>query len=195
MDNILETIKEEFTINGVVNKRYYHTIGVIEMANKLNELHRLGLDEEKVTISAAFHDIAKLLPKDEQYHILTKHYPQEIEQLTEYPDVWHSFAGAVYAREKYKINDVEILNAIKYHTTGKPNMTNLEKIIFISDYIEEVTRKLPKMIEARKIALDNLDKGVQKVLEDTIDYLKNNNKKIYYLTEATYQYYLQKGKK
>ena len=193
MDNILDIIKEEFTIDDVVNKRYYHTIGVIEMANKLNVMHNLNLDEEQVTLAAAFHDIAKLLPRELQLEYLNKNYSDAVNELEKYPDVWHSFVGKCYAKEKYGINDEVVLNAIQYHTTGTPNMNNLEKIIFVSDYIEEVTRKRPQMIEARKIAYRNLDDGVLKVLEDTISYLKLNNKDIYYLTWDTYQYYLKEN--
>lgn len=194
MDNILELIKEEFTIDGEVNKRYYHTIGVIEMANKLNVLHKLGLNEEQVTLAAAFHDIAKLLSKDIQLRYLEKYYQEKMDEIKKYPDVWHSFVGSIYAKEKYNITDEKVLDAIKYHTTGKPDMNSLEKIIFVSDYIEEVTRKRPQMIEARKIAYRNLDAGVIRVLEDTIEYLNTNNKSIYYLTNDTYQYYLKEKK-
>jgi len=71
-------------------------------------------------------------------------------------------------------------------------MTELEKIIFVSDYIEKITRKEQEMIETRNIAFKNLDQAVVKVLENTILYLKQNKKKIYYLTDETYNYYLVK---
>lgn len=190
--NLLEKIKKEFTIDGIVHQRYYHTIGAIEMALTLNNVHNLNISQEKLILASAFHDIAKLLDKETMWDILTKHYASELALLKDYPQIWHSFVGKIYAKEKYGIDDPEILNAIKYHTTGHKNMTELEKIIFVSDYIEKITRKEQEMIETRNIAFKNLDQAVVKVLENTILYLKQNKKKIYYLTDETYNYYLVK---
>ena len=170
--NLLEKIKKEFTIDGIVHQRYYHTIGVIEMALTLNNVHNLNISQEKLILASAFHDIAKLLDKETMWDILTKHYASELALLKDYPQIWHSFVGKIYAKEKYGIDDPEILNAIKYHTTGHKNMTELEKIIFVSDYIEKITRKEQEMIETRNIAFKNLDQAVVKVLENTILYLK-----------------------
>ena len=128
--NLLEKIKKEFTIDGIVHQRYYHTIGVIEMALTLNNVHNLNISQEKLILASAFHDIAKLLDKETMWDILTKHYASELALLKDYPQIWHSFVGKIYAKEKYGIDDPEILNAIKYHTTGHKNMTELEKIIF-----------------------------------------------------------------
>lgn len=194
MSNLLEILKEEFTINDVVNKRYYHTVGVIDMALKLNEVHNLGLDKTKLELSAGFHDIAKLLDENIQLDILKKYYPDEVDNLILYKPIWHSFVGAIYAKEKYQITDSDVLDAIKYHTTGRPNMTTLEKVIFVSDYIEEVTRKMPQMEHARVVALEDLDSGVVNVLKNTIIYLNDKKQNIYYLTEEAYKYYLE-GKK
>lgn len=190
--NLLEKIKKEFTIDGIVHQRYYHTIGVIEMALTLNNVHNFNISQEKLILASAFHDIAKLLDKETMWDILTKHYASELALLKDYPQIWHSFVGKIYAKEKYGIDDPEILNAIKYHTTGHKNMTELEKIIFVSDYIEKITRKEQEMIETRNIAFKNLDQAVVKVLENTILYLKQNKKKIYYLTDETYNDYLVK---
>ena len=192
MKKILNQIKMEFTVAGIVHPRYYHTIGVIEMALTLNNVHQLHMEKEKIILAAGFHDIAKLLDKSQMLDILVKNYPNEVENLLDYPQIWHSFAGPIYAKEKYYIDDEKVLQAIKYHTTGRPNMTNLEKIIFVSDYIEKITRKEASMIETRKIALKDLDSAVCKTLGDTIMYLKQTHKKIYDLTQAAYDYYLAK---
>lgn len=116
--NLLEKIKKEFTIDGIVHQRYYHTIGVIEMALTLNNVHNLNISQEKLILASAFHDIAKLLDKETMWDILTKHYVSDLALLKDYPQIWHSFVGKIYAKEKYGIDDPEILNAIKYHTTG-----------------------------------------------------------------------------
>ena len=191
INKILELIKGEFIINGEINKRYYHTTGVIYMALELNRIHQLGIPEEKIIYASAFHDVAKYMNKEEMIDIISKHFPMEKEELLEYPSIWHSFVGSIYVKEKYNITDQEILDAIKYHTTGRPNMTNLEKLIFVSDYVEEVTRKEDEMIKARQIARESLDKGVMQTLIDTKNYLQSTNRPIYKLTEETYQFYLK----
>lgn len=190
--DVLEKIKTEFTIDGIVHQRYYHTIGVIEMALTLNNVHKLNISQKKIIFASAFHDIAKLLDKKTMWDILSKYYTSELELLKDYPQIWHSFVGEIYAKEKYGIDDIEVLNAIKYHTTGHKDMTKLEKVVFVSDYIEKITRKEQVMIETRKIAFKSLDQAVIKILENTILYLRQNKKKVYYLTNETYNYYLVK---
>ena len=190
--DVLEKIKTEFTIDGIVHQRYYHTIGVIEMTLTLNNVHKLNISQKKIILASAFHDIAKLLDKKTMWDILSKYYTSELELLKDYPQIWHSFVGEIYAKEKYGIDDIEVLNAIKYHTTGHKDMTKLEKVVFVSDYIEKITRKEQVMIETRKIAFKSLDQAVIKILENTILYLRQNKKKVYYLTNETYNYYLVK---
>ena len=190
--DVLEKIKTEFTIDGIVHQRYYHTIGVIEMALTLNNVHKLNISQKKIILASAFHDIAKLLDKKTMWDILSKYYTSELELLKDYPQIWHSFVGEIYAKEKYGIDDIEVLNAIKYHTSGHKDMTKLEKVVFVSDYIEKITRKEQVMIETRKIAFKSLDQAVIKILENTILYLRQNKKKVYYLTNETYNYYLVK---
>ena len=191
---LIDKVLKQFTVNNEVHKRYFHTIGVIEMALTLNRKLKLNLDENKVFASAALHDVAKLMPKDEMEEILQNEFKDLYYEIKEYPTVWHSFVGSYVAKEKFNIVDKDILNAIKYHTTGKVDMTDLEKLIFVSDYIEKITRNHESMIETRKIAYNNLDEALVKTLSDTIEYLKIENKSIYSKTLETYEYYLEKGK-
>ncbi len=185
----LEQIKKEFTIDGKLNQRYLHTIGVIEMALTLNSIHKLNIDEKKVFEAACFHDVAKFIDSDMMRTILEKNYPDDFLEMVNFPAIWHSFVGKIYAKEKYQITDEEVLDAIKYHTTGHPKMTSLEKIIFISDYIEKITRTEKNFVEARLIAFKNLDEALKTILASTISYLKSKNYPIYKLTLDTYKYY------
>lgn len=196
MDNLelFKIIENAFFVNGVMHKRYVHTIGVIEMALTLNRKHNLNLDEKDIMIAAGMHDITKLMPKDEMEIILKENFESEFEELEPFNDVWHGYVASVYVKKHYGITNENILNAIKYHTTGKVAMNNLEKLIFVSDYIEKNTRTNESMIKTREVAFQNLDMAVVKTLEDTIEYLKNNNKPIYSKTLETYNYYLSKGK-
>jgi predicted HD superfamily hydrolase involved in NAD metabolism len=85
--------------------------------------------------------------------------------------------------------DQVILDAITYHTTGRPNMTLMDKIIFVADYIEPNRKMLPEMEEIRKEAFTDLDAAVTKILEDTLEYLKSGDGEMDPMTEETYNYY------
>ena len=88
------------------------------------------------------------------------------------PSLLHGKVGAFVAKNKYGITDEEILSAITWHTTGKDNMTDLEKIVFCADYIEPGRTKQPHLEELRSIALSDLDMLTFRILEDTVEYLK-----------------------
>ena len=79
--NLLEKIKKEFTIDGIVHQRYYHTIGVIEMALTLNNVHNLNISQEKLILASAFHDIAKLLDKETMWDFINKLYDSDLALL------------------------------------------------------------------------------------------------------------------
>ncbi len=189
IENVIQKVKDEFTINGVVNRRYQHTLGVIEKALQLNEIHHLQIDRKKIILACAFHDIAKFLPKEDMRKKIQENYNQLYDELSLYPEIWHSFVGKIYAKDKYNIIDEEILNAIEYHTTGRPNMTNLEKIVFISDYIEERTREGIYLDIPRKLSLENINVCIMVILEQTINYLECSNLSVFSLTKETYKYY------
>lgn len=187
-EEALNIIADEFK-EDLSNERYLHTIGVIEMALTLNKIHQLHIKEEQVFYAACFHDLAKFLPREVMLKYLQQYYPNEYLNLLNYPKVWHSFVGPYYVKDKCHINDPLILDAIKYHTTGRPMMTSLEKIIFISDYIEKNTRFEDGMIRTRKIAMQNLNAAVKVELSETIRFLEENHRPIYELTKETYNFY------
>ena len=103
----------------------------------------------------------------------------------------HSKAGSVLARTKYGVSDPEILDAIRFHTTGRPGMTLLEKIIFISDYIEPGRNSAPRLDEIRKMAFADIDEALRMILSDTLRYLNGSGKEVDPMTQKTYDYYLR----
>ena len=106
--------------------RYAHSVGVMEMALKLNDYYHLNVDNNKIREASLLHDITKNLSDEENLEILEIYLPKMItKELLAVPPIWHSFTGAVIAEIKYHINDEEVLKAIFYHTTGHENMTNL----------------------------------------------------------------------
>ena len=101
----------------------------------------------------------------------------------------HAKVGALLAEKKYDIEDQEVLSAIRWHTTGKPDMTLLEKIVYVADYIEPKRDKAPNLKEVRKMAFVDLDRALLKILEDTLNYLGDSPDEVDTMTKATYDFY------
>lgn len=153
-------------------KRYAHTLGVAETAKKLARLN--GISEEKAEIAGLAHDIAKNISKDRMKEIIKENniILSDLEKVSK--NLWHSIIAPVEAKNKFKIKDEEILDSIRWHTTGKENMSILTKIIYITDMIEP-GRNFEGVEELRKITFENLDKGVFCGLTSTIRVLLLQN--------------------
>ena len=167
--------------------RYVHSTGVEEVAHDLAIIY--GCNERQAVLAGILHDCAKCLSDEALLQECRLNHLPITDVEVECPFLLHAKVGALYARIKYGIEEKEILNAITYHTTGRPGMSILEKIIFVSDYIEPYRRPLPRIEEIRKTVYQNLDQGVYLVLENMVQYLENSGSIIDQTTTETYQYY------
>lgn len=173
----LNLVKEQLT-----EHRYVHTLGVAETAVKLAKQY--GADEKKAELAAIFHDYAKFRPKDEMKEIIVTHgLPKDL--LDYNSELWHAPAGAYLVKQEAGITDQDILDAIRYHTSGRPGMTKLEKIIYLADYIEP-GRHFPGVDEVRELAKSNLDEALIKAVQNTILFLMKKNQPVYPETFYTY---------
>ncbi len=168
-------------------KRYEHTLGVSYTAVCLSYI--FGVEDNEAILAGLLHDCAKCLSHAKRISICKKHHIEITEVEEKNPVLLHAKVGAYLAKEKYNVADEDILNAILYHTTGKPDMTLLEKIIYVSDYIEPHRKKLPRLEEIRKIAFKDLDMAVYMILENSVSYLEKGNAVIDLKTMETYEYY------
>ncbi|WP_225903654.1 bis(5'-nucleosyl)-tetraphosphatase (symmetrical) YqeK [Anaerocolumna chitinilytica] len=173
-------------------KRYFHSLGVMSTAFSMALV--FGADSEKATIAGLLHDCAKYMTGEEMLkECIANGVPvKQVEMLK--PDLLHAKLGAFYAKTVYNIEDEEILSAITWHTTGKPDMTVLEKIIFVSDYLEpnRSSSGIPNLNDVRKLSFRNLDEAVLQILGDTIAYLTETGKLIDETTADTYDFYKRK---
>lgn len=169
------------------DKRYEHTIGVMYTAASLAMCY--GYDIKDAMIAGLLHDCAKCIPTTETLRICNENniVLSDIEQINH--GLIHAKLGAYLAKERYGITNSDILHAIKYHTTGCPEMTLLDKIIFISDYIEPNRTRIENLDIIRKLAYTNIDKALFKILSSTLEYLNETNRPIDKMTELTYEYY------
>jgi predicted HD superfamily hydrolase involved in NAD metabolism len=162
--------------------RYQHTIGVMETAVQLAK--KYGADEEKAELAAIFHDYAKFRPKEEMKEIIiSQKFSKELLEYNE--ELWHAPCGAYLVEKEAGIADRDILDAIRYHTSGRPGMTMLEKVIYLADYIEP-GRHFPGVEEVREIGLHDLNRGLIEAVKNTMNFLMKKNQPIYPDTFLTY---------
>ena len=167
--------------------RLMHTFGVIDTATALAKAYQA--DIKKCERAALLHDCAKYMPLEEMIAICERNFV-ELNDLEKSKDsLLHAKAGACLAYEKYGIKDEEILDAIKYHTTGRPDMSLIEKIIFVSDFIEPGRTHSEKLPMYRMIAMADINLVCMNILKDTLDYLESLNEEIDPLTKETYIFY------
>ena len=179
---------DKYLRKSLEKKRYTHTLGVANTAACL--AMRYGADVNKAYLAGLLHDNAKCIPTKKKMSICQKAgIPiSKIEEKN--PELLHSKVGSYLANKKFQVEDSDILNAIYYHTTGRPHMSLLEKIIFIADYIEPNRKKIPELDEIRTMAFQDLDSALLFILENTLKYIKrNNHADIDPMTQKTYEYY------
>ena len=168
-------------------QRFAHTLGVEKTARSMAEM--FGADEEKAGLAGLLHDCAKCIPNEKKLKLCHDHGIPVSEIEKKSPYLLHARLGAYIAKEKYHVTDPEILNAIEYHTTGKPRMTLLEKIIFVSDYIEPMRSKASNLEKIRGLAFSDIDRAVFTILRDTLIYLENEKACLDNQTVVAYNYY------
>lgn len=173
-------------------KRFAHTLGVEFTAAAL--AMRYQADVTDAQIAGLLHDCAKCLTDEKRVDICEKHQIPMTEIERRNPFLLHAKVGEYLAREKYGITNPDILNAIRFHTTGRENMSLLEKIVFTADYIEPGRRQAPNLADIRQLAFTDLDAAMLKILEDTLSYLKATGGELDPMTEITYEYCRRQSK-
>lgn len=168
-------------------ERYRHTLGVMYTACALGM--RYGLDPDQVRAAGLLHDCAKCIPNKKKLAICEKKSVELTPFERSNPFLIHAKLGAVIARDYYKVEDPAVFEAIKWHTTGKPAMTELEKVVYIADYIEPNRFKAPRLEEIRKAAFEDIDYCMYLITQDSVNYLKANPSAMDHMTLEAYNYY------
>ena len=168
-------------------KRFRHTIGVKYTSVCL--AMRYGEDLEKAAIAGLLHDCAKNLSGEKLLQLCREKGLPVSEAEERSPYLLHGRVGAYFARTKYGITDEDILGAITWHTTGCPDMSLLEKIVFTADYIEPGRDTAPNLDQLRQLSFIDLDAAVLEILRQTLEYLRETGKEIDPQTELTYNSY------
>ena len=142
--------------------RFEHTMGVMYTCAALAMVYDYDLEDAQA--AGLLHDSAKCIPNKKKLKLCSQHDIPVSDFEKDHPFLLHAKLGAYVASSKYDIKDEEILTAITYHTTGRPGMSLLEKIVYISDYIEPMRDKAPNLAKVRKIAFEDLDECMYEIL-------------------------------
>lgn len=173
----------------LTEKRYAHSIATMKASSDLAKYH--NIDSYKAEVAALLHDCAKCYTDAKKLEMAKRYKMELTSSEKENPDLLHQRLGSIVAMRDYGITDTEILSAIECHTTGKPDMNNLEKLIFISDFIEPTRKAFYGMENIRELAKHSLDMALVAILESTIQYLIDKEKKIDERSLETYRYYIE----
>ena len=178
--------------NYLPEKRIRHSLGVAEAAVKLSEFR--NCDKEKAEIAGLLHDVAKYVKFADVGGYCEK-YGIELDELEiESTSLSHSIVGSYIAKHEFGIEDIEILGAIRYHTTGRPNMKPLEEVIFLADLIEK-NRDYPGVEELRELAyLGKIDEAIVKSIDNTIKVVISKKAPLHTRTIETRNFYIKKIK-
>ena len=178
---LIAKVKEQ-----VSEKRFKHILGVEQAALELARANDYEL--EKASVAALVHDYAKER-SDSEFKALIVQTGLEQDLLNWNNFIWHGVVGAEIIKKELKITDEEILNAVRRHTVGAKEMTMLDQIVYVADYIEP-GRDFPGVDQARQLAAESLRAAVEFETRHTLLYLMNNNKTIYPAAILTYNAYV-----
>jgi predicted HD superfamily hydrolase involved in NAD metabolism len=172
-DLMIEAVQQQMPA-----KRWVHVQGVMSSSVKLAQQY--GADAEKAELAALLHDYCKYWPVDRQSQVLVD-CGMAGDLLENDKQLWHGPAAACYVRDEFGIEDEEVLDAIRYHTSGRVGMTLLDKIICLADYIEP-GRDFPEVDKIRKKAEKSLEKALIAGFDSTLLFLISKKQRIYPLT-------------
>ncbi len=172
-------------------KRYFHSLCVAEEAKRLSE--KYGADPDKMYLAGLLHDITKNMTDDNQLQLCEKFGIMLNRTEKASPLIWHAITGAEFVRNELGIEDEDIVSAIRYHTTGKADMTLSQKIIFTADLTSK-DRCYPDIEEIRLLAYKDLDECILAVLKFTVTDIVSRGNPLHPDTLEAYNYLLLERK-
>ena len=173
-------------------KRYHHSLCVAEEAVRLAK--KYGGDEEKAYLAGLLHDITKNAPPDEHLNIFSQFgiMLNDIEKSAE--KLWHAMSGAAYIENILKVDDKEIITAVRYHTTARAGMTQLEKLLYLADFTS-ADRDYDDIDIMREKVEISMEAALDYALSYTINDLVSRGKPLHLDTINAYNENALKGSK
>ncbi|VEJ35387.1 putative nicotinate-nucleotide adenylyltransferase [Aedoeadaptatus ivorii] len=168
-------------------KRYLHTLRVTKTAEELAEIH--GVNGEKVRIAARLHDACKYPDAAAIRDRARALNMKEDDVFKDFPQILHAYVAATWAQKELGITDPEILDAIRYHTTGRADMRPLEEIVFLADYLEPM-RNFEGVEALRALAKKDLTQAMAASVAQNLKYLLEKRIPVHLDTVRCYNYYI-----
>ena len=169
-NTMLQKVKDRLPEN-----RYNHVVGVVETATRMAQDFNVSV--ENAQTAAILHDVAKFSDRDWMKSILISEEMDPL--LLEYhAELWHAPVGAYLAKQEFGVEDEDVLNAIRYHTTGRAGMSDLEKIVYIADLVEP-NRKFSGVDQLRQLKEQGLDVMMEASVKHSIEFLVSKNQPVY----------------
>jgi len=173
----------------LTEKRYRHSLGVMETAVEMAKI--FGVNPEKARLAGLLHDCAKDIEKNKRIP-LCKELGVPLDPIKkESKGLIHADLGAKMLETEFGISDPDIINAVKYHTLGRENMSDLEKILYLADIVEPNRVPFEGIEELRSLCKTNLDCAMLFALERSIDYIQHRHKTLHSQTLQAQQYFLE----
>lgn len=172
-------------------KRYDHTIGVAYTATSLAMRYDAALIKD-AEVAGLLHDAAKCISNNKKIAMCKKYNIAVNDIEKKNPFLLHAKLGSFLAMKKYNIYEDDVIKAILNHTTGRPGMSLLEKIIYVADYIEPNRKQAPNLTQIRALAFQDIDRTLLMILKDTLSYLNAVGGDIDPITRKTYEYYQER---
>ncbi|WP_210469122.1 bis(5'-nucleosyl)-tetraphosphatase (symmetrical) YqeK [Sporosarcina sp. 6E9] len=147
--------------------RYNHVIRVTETAKRLATLHDVSVEQSE--LAALLHDIAKCMDSTSLHRLMIENNVDERLFLYHH-ELWHASVGAIIAEREFNVTDTEVLNAVKYHTTGRAGMSKVEKIIYVAD-MTEPGRNFPGVVQLQELATNSLDEAMGACIQQSVQFL------------------------
>jgi len=157
--------KKKFLKDNLSAKRFHHSVNVAEECRKLAQ--KYGEDPERAYFAGLLHDICKELPGEEQKDLVLKSGFSVFREELETRSLWHGIAGAYFVKSHFGVEDIDVLNAIRFHTVARAGMTRLEEIVYIGDLIS-ADRDYKDVDRMRKIAYTGLNAAMLEGIQFSI---------------------------
>ena len=157
------------------HQRFEHTLGVEKTAREM--ARAFGEDEERAALAGLLHDCAKCMPLSQMLKA-AKHEALD-PVMKESKALMHAVAGCCLARDVYNVEDEAVLDAIRWHTTGRAHMSALEKIIYLADMIEPSRKPYPGLEELRRLCMEDLDQAMHTALQMSLNHVREQGKALH----------------
>lgn len=149
--------KKKYLKEHLSQKRYQHSLNVAAECRKLAE--KYGEDPDKAYFSGLLHDVCKELPGEEQQRLVAESGFKVCREELATRSLWHAVAGAYFVKSVFGVEDIDIINSIRFHTVGRAGMTRLEEIVYLGDLVS-ADRDYKDVDKMRKLVHTDLDRAM-----------------------------------